>query len=206
MDTDDFIQQQIAFYRQLAGDYNEQVYDREHWESLADTALKPCPHVASCLELASGTGLWTQRLLEYADAITAVDSSPEMHALSVDRIDDPRVTRVTADIFNLDPPGSYDLVFAAFWMSHVPMERFESFWAQIAASLKPNGHILIVDSHTSGPGGGGDNRQLTDGREFNIIKVNHDLTELAERLNALGWDVEVKPVTGNTYSVFGKLH
>ena len=51
-----------------------------------------------------------------------------------------------------------------------------------------------------------DTRQLTDGREFNIIKVNHDLTELSERLDALGWDVVVKPVTSNTYSVFGKLH
>ncbi len=206
MDIDALIQEQIAFYRQLAGVYNGQVYDREHWESLADTALKLCPHVETCLELASGTGLWTQRLLEYADAITAVDSSPEMHALSIDRIDDPRVNRVTADIFNLNLPDSYDLVFAAFWLSHVPMERFESFWFQIAKSLNPNGHVLIVDSHTAGPGGGGDTRQLTDGREFNIIKVNHDLTELNERLDALGWDVVVKPVTSNTYSVFGKIY
>jgi demethylmenaquinone methyltransferase/2-methoxy-6-polyprenyl-1,4-benzoquinol methylase len=206
MDSDALIQEQIAFYRQLARDYNGQVYDREHWENLADTALKGCPHVGKCLELASGTGLWTERLLEYADSITAVDASPEMHALSVDKIDDPRVSRITADIFNLDLPESYDLVFAAFWLSHVPMERFESFWAQIATSLNPNGHVLIVDSHTIGPGGGGDTRQLTDGREFNIIKVNHDLTELGERLDALGWDVEVKPVTSNTYSVYGKLH
>ena len=144
--------------------------------------------------------------MEYADSITAVDASPEMHALSVDRIDDPRVSRITADIFNLDLPESYDLVFAAFWLSHVPMERFESFWPQIATSLNPNGHVIIVDSHTIGPGGGGDTLQLTDGCEFNIIKVNHDLTELGERLDALGWDVEVKPVTSNTYSVFGKLH
>lgn len=204
MDSDALIQEQIAFYRQLAGDYDGQVYDQEHWENLANIVMQDCPHVGSCLELASGSGLWTQRLLGFADAITAVDSSPEMHAISVDRISDPRVSRVTADIFNLELPGTYDLVFAAFWLSHVPMERFEAFWALIAAALKPDGRVLIVDSHAIGPGGGGSTRQLTDGREFTIIKVNHDLTELADRLDALGWDVDIKPTTSDTYSVLGK--
>jgi hypothetical protein len=53
MDSDALIQEQIAFHRQFARDYNGQVYDREHWENLADTALKGCPHVGKCLELAS---------------------------------------------------------------------------------------------------------------------------------------------------------
>jgi demethylmenaquinone methyltransferase/2-methoxy-6-polyprenyl-1,4-benzoquinol methylase len=203
MDTESLIKEQIDFYRELAGDYDGQVYDQEHWENLANTIMKDCPHVGSCLEMASGSGLWTKRLLDYADSITAVDSSPEMHAISVDRISDPRVSRVTADIFNLELPGTYDLVFAAFWLSHVPMERFEAFWGLIAKSLKPNGRVLIVDSHAVGPGGGGDTHHLTDGREFTIIKVNHDLAELGKRLDTLGWDVDVVATTSNTYRVLG---
>ena len=203
MENGAFIQEQIASCRQFAGEYNTQVYDREHWEILADTVRKDCPHVGSGLELACGTGLWTQRLLAYTDSLTAVDASPEMHALRLNRIDNPRVTRDTVDIFNLDLNKSYDLAFAAFWLSHVPMERFESFWAQIATPLKPNGHLLIVDSHSSGARGSRDTRQLTYGHESNINKVDHGLMDLGNRLDALGWDVEVKPITGSTIAFLG---
>ncbi len=205
MDNEARIHEQISFYRQIAGEYDQQVYDEQHWKHMADAVLEGSPHVATCLEIASGTGLWTQRLLEYADAITAVDSSPEMHAISAVRVSDSRVSRLTADVFNFELSESYDLVFAAFWLSHIPMERFDAFWVQVATYLKPNGRVLFVDSYSSGPGGGGSTRQLPDGREFNIVKVNHNLVELGERLGRLGWDAQVKPVTDNVYSLSGKL-
>ena len=205
MDSDALINEQIAFYRQIAGEYDQQVYDGSNWEQMADAVLKDCPHVATCLELASGTGLWTQRLLDYADSITAVDSSPEMQAISAKRIIDPRISRVTADLFNLELSESYNLVFGAFWLSHVPMERFDSFWAQVASYLKPNGHVLLVDSYSSGPGGGGSTRRLSDGHTFNIIKVNHNLDSLGKELGRLGWDLQATPVTDNVYSISGQL-
>ena len=110
MDTEALIKEQVASYREIAGDYDGQVYDQEHGENLANSVMHGCPHVESCLELASGSGLWTERLLEYAGFITAVDSSPEMHTISVDKISDPRVSRVTADIVSLDLSEKYGLL------------------------------------------------------------------------------------------------
>jgi ubiquinone/menaquinone biosynthesis C-methylase UbiE len=34
------------------------------------------------LEIASGTGIWTEELLRSAASVTALDSSPEMHERS----------------------------------------------------------------------------------------------------------------------------
>jgi SAM-dependent methyltransferase len=50
------------------------------------------------LELACGTGLWTQRLAPHAASLTAIDGSPEMLERCRARVNDPGVRYVTADL------------------------------------------------------------------------------------------------------------
>jgi ubiquinone/menaquinone biosynthesis C-methylase UbiE len=45
-------------------------------------ALRALPPVQDTLELACGTGIWTQQLLSITQTVTAIDASPEMIALS----------------------------------------------------------------------------------------------------------------------------
>jgi hypothetical protein len=62
-----------------------------------------------------------------------------------------RVRFVQADLFGWRPDRRYDVVFFAFWLSHVPPERFESFWALVAECLTPGGRVFFVDdSHRTG--------------------------------------------------------
>src|SRR4051794_11330988 len=63
------------------------------------------------LELACGPGSWTARLLRDARTVTAVDAAPEMLALARDRVADPRVKFVCADLFTWRPDRRYDVVF-----------------------------------------------------------------------------------------------
>ncbi len=203
MDTDALIKEQITFYRLLAPDYDQEV-ENAAWSRLAEAVLRDCPFSNDCLELASGSGLWTKRLLQYARKITAVDTSPELLALSMQRIDCQRVHYIRANIFRFVPEREYDLVFAAFWLSHVPQDRFDSFWKMVASALRPGGHILFVDSYSSGPGGGRAKRRLADGREFNIIKVSHNLQDLENRLGLLGFRASAQPLCDATYRVVGR--
>jgi hypothetical protein len=50
---------------------------------------------------------------------------------------------VEADLFTWEPDRRYDVVFMGFWLSHVPAERFESFWALVAAALAPRGRMFF---------------------------------------------------------------
>jgi ubiquinone/menaquinone biosynthesis C-methylase UbiE len=68
------IREQIEFYGARASQYPQTM-------ELADRqVLARCPLSSHCLELASGSGRWTQQLLRVCRRITAVDASPEMHA------------------------------------------------------------------------------------------------------------------------------
>ena len=108
-------------------------------------ALESFEPTGRVLELACGTGVWTEQLIRHARSITAIDAAPEMLALARARIKDERVRFLAADIFSWEPDGRYDVVAFAFWLSHVPPARFERFWELLAACLRPGGRVFFID-------------------------------------------------------------
>ncbi len=208
MDEEARIRAQIRFYRERARYYGG-VLPAD--DELDDRVLALCPTSQHCLELASGSGRWTMLLLGQCDQITAVDSSPEAHTLSRARIADPRVEYIEADLFRFRPPAKYDLVFAGFWLSHVPPARFQSFWTMVSEALTPAGLVVMVDDGTrasagvvrfeNDPTGSGPERRLPDGQVFSIVKVPHAPHELEARLGDLGWTASVTLLTPSIYVV-----
>jgi hypothetical protein len=205
-DADDeaVIREQIRFYRRMES-YGDAMVDL-----LGDDVLARCPPSAACLELAAGSGSWTRRLLDRCERITAVDSSPERIAVSRARIADPRVEYVGADLFEFRTSTRFDMVFAGFWLSHVPPARFEAFWAMVADALAPGGSVVLVDDGVrdasgahflTGPDGSGAERRLPDGEAFTIVKVAHAPAELEAALAALGWTATVTLLTSSVYLV-----
>jgi hypothetical protein len=138
-----------------------------------------------------------------------VDASPEMHARNRARNGDTRVEYVVANLFDYQPPLQYDLVFAGFWLSHIPPARFASFWAMIAEAHAPGGRVVMVDDgirdaqgvsrFASDPTGAGAQRRLPDGREFTIVKVAYAPEELEALLSELGWIAEVTLLSPVSY-------
>jgi demethylmenaquinone methyltransferase/2-methoxy-6-polyprenyl-1,4-benzoquinol methylase len=213
---DELLRQQITYYRARASEYDEWFlrqgrYDRgpeanalwfaEVTEVRA--ALERFPLRGNILELACGTGLWTEQLLAGADRITAVDAAPEVLELNRKRLHSPKVDYLQADLFAWQPPDRYDAVFFGFWLSHVPPQRFDSFWRMVADSLPPGGRVFFVDSkyeptstardHRLGPPDAGTAlRRLKDGREYQIVKIFYPKDELQQRLARLGWNATVK--------------
>ncbi len=218
--------QQIAYYRARASEYDEWFlrqgrYDhgpefRKRWfrevEEIA-AAFAPLLPAADVLELACGTGLWTQRLAAAALHVVAVDASPEVIVINRDRVKSPNVEYQLADIFSWTPTKTYDLVFFSFWLSHVPPERFDSFWNLVRTALQPGGQAFFVDSlleqtssasdHTPPDRSGVARRKLNDGREFEIVKVFYDPMELQQRLTQQGWHGSVRST--ETFFLYGSI-
>ena len=99
--------------------------------------------------------------------MVAVDANAETLALNTRR---PSSSR---GHLRWRPPRAFDVVFFSFWLSHVPEERFDEFWALVRAALAPGGRVFLVDSGpTARRTGAGERqmRQLADGREFRIVK------------------------------------
>ena len=217
--TDDALERQLDYYRARAGEYDDWWfrtgrYDRGDEANAAwfaevaqlEAALQRCDPRGRVLELACGTGLWTRHLAPIADHVTAVDGAAEVLELNRARIAQlglgSTVSYVRADLFQWEPPRHrFDACVFAFWLSHVPEDRFAGFWELVAAALAPGGRVLVIDSarserskardHTMpAEGAGTEQRRLDDGREFEIVKRYYEPDALRDRLAELGWECE----------------
>jgi SAM-dependent methyltransferase len=201
-ETDRLVDEQVTYYRAIATDYGLDIPGSDELAEALD-AFRPTGRV---LELACGPGTWTSQLLRHATHVTAVDASPEMLAIAAARTGSERVRFVQADLFTWVPDQRYDVVFLGFWLSHVPPDRFESFWSLVADCLKQDGRVFFADDAyrtpgelVEGPSSSTIRRQLDDGRSYRLVKVPHRPSDLENRLRQLGWQVKVTSTTGPLY-------
>jgi demethylmenaquinone methyltransferase/2-methoxy-6-polyprenyl-1,4-benzoquinol methylase len=214
--VNDLLAEQIEYYRARANEYDDWFFRRGRFDRgeeatqrwfdevrLVETALDDFAPSGRVLELACGTGLWTERLARYASELTAVDASPEVLEIAAHRVSSEKTTLIEADIFSFEPPERYDVVFFSFWLSHVPPERFDEFWTLVQRALAPGGRVFFIDSLAEETSTAQDHsltdrdgarmrRRLEDGREFWVYKVFYQPHELMDHLGARGWGIDVR--------------
>jgi SAM-dependent methyltransferase len=160
-----------------------------------------CPSPGTCWSWpaapAAGPRCWPPT----PHSVTAVDAAPEMLALARQRVGNLPVEFIQADVFAWEPLRRYDTVFFAFWLTHVPPERFAAFWSMIGMALAPAGRVCFLDDSIRERAGErfvADQatptvwRRLRDGSEHRVIKVYYSPGELAGRLAELGWSAEIR--------------
>jgi SAM-dependent methyltransferase len=141
----------------------------------------------SVLELACGTGHWTQFAARTARAVLATDASEPMLERARARGLPANVQIHGADAF-APPAGDFDAVLAVFWLSHVPRARLRSFLGGL-----PRGAALFFADNLYVPGEGGElvpgpgpdswkRRKLQDASEYLIVKNYFTADELRELL------------------------
>jgi demethylmenaquinone methyltransferase/2-methoxy-6-polyprenyl-1,4-benzoquinol methylase len=98
--TDDILADQVGYYRRRAGEYDATAYGnveaaRQRIARLV-ALMRPSRRV---LEIACGTGLWTEALAAHADTLTAIDAAPEAITIARERVRSGDVTFEVADVF-----------------------------------------------------------------------------------------------------------
>jgi SAM-dependent methyltransferase len=213
MEDESLLSEQSAYYEARAPAYDEwwqrrgaydlgparaQAWDRQIRE--VEQALHAFGVHGAVLELAGGTGWWTQLLAQSAERLTVVDSSPAALELNRQRTARADIEYVVADVFTWVPPMTYDVVFFSFWLSHVPRHRFASFWSMVGSCLAPGGRAFVIDNH---PDPFADSeftdphvleyrrdlhvRDPGNGRTYQVVKVMYEPGELESQLRQLGW-------------------
>lgn len=211
------LDEQIAFYRARAPEYDQSLGTLAALAPLM-RALRATAPTGDAVELACGTGLWTIELLKIAQTVTAIDSSPEMLARNRARIagaapsEIGRVDYRVADLFGWAPERQYDLLFAGFWVSHVPPAMVDPFLDTVRAAVRPGGTAFIVDQCNDISDdaqrieweGIVQTRRVRDGRTFSIVKVYYHPSLLAARLSRFGFDAHGRRVGESFFSLVGR--
>ncbi len=219
------LQEMKIYYQERACEYDEWFYRQGRYSQGAEmdarwfaevneafTALDTLQLAGDVLELASGTGIWTERLVRTASTITAIDASLETIKINKAKVSSAKVSYVQADLFSWKPEHTYDAVCFGFWISHVPLERLDDFLRSVAAMLRPGGKVFFIDgrrmlgdsfAHDQIPVQNSQltTRTLNDGRTFEIVKNYYDPTDLTMRCTQANLNIAVCETT--TYFLYG---
>jgi SAM-dependent methyltransferase len=192
------------YYADRAAEYDEVYRKPERQADLArlKQLLPPLAAGKRVLEIAAGTGYWTQVLASTAAQITATDLNAETIAIAAQRDYDPApVALRTADAYRLDTvPGEFDLVFCGFWWSHIVRADVPRFLAGVRERTGAGVQLVLVDnryvpgsnhpiSRTGPDGDTYQNRRLADGREYEVLKNFPSRDQLAADLEPAATDL-----------------
>ena len=157
---------------------------------------------ADILEVACGTGNWTQVLARRARSVTATDVNKSVLDMAERKpYGSNRVSFEVADAYTLDGlPATYNAAFAADWWSHIPKSRIPAFLSAVCAKLVPGSRVIIVDmlpaknltylgTHRDGEGNLIHPRKLPSGEEFEVVKNFPTEEDLATCVRGFGRDV-----------------
>ena len=189
-----------SYYAARAPEYDDVYLKPERQTDLRaiESWLPPIFADADVLEIACGTGYWTQFIARAAAHIVAIDASPETMRIARSRVPEGKVEFLVGDAYNVPPqPHRYGAAFAGFWFSHVPRSRRREFLEGLGAQLMPGAKVVLLDNlhvegsstpiaETDAEGNTYQSRKLKDGSTHRILKNFPTEAELQTSIACLG--------------------
>lgn len=142
------------------------------------------------LEIACGTGYWTQVMSRTAGSVMATDINTEVLDVARSKGLDNRVRFLQADAYSLPvTSGKFTAGFSGFWWSHIPRARLADFLRGFHQRLSPGAKVLFIDnrfvegsstpiSRTDAEGNTYQTRRLASGATYEVLKNFPDESEL----------------------------
>lgn len=194
-----------AYYAARAPEY-DRVYDKPERQADLSALRAWLPEQfrdRRVLEVACGTGYWTQHIVPVARQVLALDASTETLAIAAARAALGQVNFTVGDAYALPMhPAKFDAGFAGFWFSHVPLKRRVEFLGGFCAALAPGAVVVMIDNrfvagsnhpitHRDEDGNTFQTRHLQDGSEHRVLKNFTEPDEWDHLLEGLARDVSL---------------
>jgi len=198
------------YYACRAGEY-ERMYQRPERQTELRWLEEAVTHAfreENVLEVACGTGYWTQFIARSARSIVATDASQAVLERAREKdFGACDVSLLEADAYSLDAAlGVYSAGFAGFWWSHIPKDKAAAFLRGFHAKLEPDAPVVLMDnsfvegnstpiSRTDDDGNAYQIRQLADGSRHEILKNFPSEPDLRTSLGPCAREVEFVQLT-----------
>ena len=145
--------------------------------------IEPYMSDRDVLEIACGTGNWTQVLSKRAHSVLATDvNSAGIEIARKKPYVRDNVTFRVADAYTLEGvDGRFTAAFAADWWSHIPLAAIPAFVESLAGKLESGSPVVLLDmlpreelnrmfSHYDDEGNRISRRPLPNGEVFHVVK------------------------------------
>ena len=199
-----------AYYAKRAREY-EQVYDKpERQRELAwlRTRIPRLFAGRTVLEVACGTGYWTQFIAKTARHVHACDINEAVLEIAREKgIPASKATFSRADAVALEGvPAGCDAAFAGFWWSHVKKSDIARFVEHLSGRLAPGAVVGILDnkfaegsstpiSRRDAEGNTYQLRTLNSGEQQEVLKTVPSGAELAEAVRPVAREAHLEELT-----------
>jgi demethylmenaquinone methyltransferase/2-methoxy-6-polyprenyl-1,4-benzoquinol methylase len=198
------------YYEKRAAIY-EQVYDKPERQHELEWLRHRVPEIfrgRTVLEVACGTGYWTQFIAREAARVHACDINEAVLEIAREKpIPAGRVSFFKADAVTLEgAPAGCTAAFAGFWWSHVKKSDLARFVANLSAKLAPGAVVAILDnryaegsstaiSRRDAEGNTYQMRPLPNGEEYEVLKNFPTPEELAEAVRPVAREAHLETLT-----------
>ena len=171
------------------------------------------------LEIACGTGYWTEVIARTAKSVYATDINESVLQIAKSRVSHAHVQFEVADMLHHIPEVKYEGLFGGFIWSHILLQDLELFLQHFSKCLLPGAVIAFIDSNpvkntnhdpknisqTDAFGNTFQRRGLEDGSQHLVLK-NFPTPEFLERmLSPISCEIEYQALD-NYWIVTARLY
>lgn len=195
----------ISYYNQRAKEYEKVYLNPAEQGDLqkAERIFQDLFAQKTVLEIACGTGWWTERIAQTATSILATDVNESVIEIAKQKQMPENVTFAVADMFGFTADKNFDGVFAGFIWSHILLQDLDRFLDKVKSFLKPNGTFVLIDgkavtgtnhdlkniSKTDEHGNTFQTRKLENGTSHLVLKNFPTREFLYQKLSSIADDI-----------------
>jgi ubiquinone/menaquinone biosynthesis C-methylase UbiE len=199
-----------TYYANRAREY-ERIYDkpeRQHELAWLRERVPELLRGRTVLEVACGTGYWTQYIARAAKHVNACDINESVLEIAREKpIPAGRATFFKADAITLQGvPAGCDAAFAGFWWSHVKKSELALFVKELSLRLQPGALVGILDnsyaegsstpiSRRDAEGNTYQMRTLANGDKYEVLKNFPSALELTEAVRPVAREAHLESLT-----------
>jgi demethylmenaquinone methyltransferase/2-methoxy-6-polyprenyl-1,4-benzoquinol methylase len=198
------------YYARRASEY-EKIYDKPERQHELEWLRRRVPELfadRTVLEVACGTGYWTQFIARRAAKVHACDINEAVLEIAREKpIPAGRASFFRADAVTLEGvPAGCDAAFAGFWWSHMKKSDLARFVQNLASRLDPGALVGILDnqfaegsstaiSRSDAEGNTYQKRRLANGDEYEVLKNFPTADELRRAVRPVAREAHLESLT-----------
>jgi SAM-dependent methyltransferase len=140
----------VTYYKSRAGEYEEIYFKQERQEELKkiEDILKDIFSGKSVIEIACGTGYWTERISLTAKSILATDINDSVLEVAKNKsYAKDNVDFQNQNLFSFNPVEKFESLFGGFIWSHIKLQELDNFIDKINNIVLPGGRIVLIDNN-----------------------------------------------------------